>query len=297
VLTSNGSTWTSAATSTPESDLGICEGRLTLTSATPVTTADVTGATTLYWALYGGSRVALYTGSAWSIETVAELSISVPSTTDTVYDAFIDYNGGTPVLAVTAWSSATGRATALTTQNGVLVQTGNLDWRYVGSFRTTDSSGECDDSMAKRFVWNYYHRTERPMEVKDVTNSWAYTTSTVRQMNGSTANQVAFVIGVSEDAVMGNMSVVFTNTNVSQKANAGIGLDSTTAFSGLFQQHFISVAAARVNVAGWYRGFPGIGYHFLAALERGNDTGTTTWYGDDGATVVLQSGIQAMVRG
>ena len=70
------------------------QGRCTLTTAVPVTTADVTAATTLYWALYKGSRAALYTGSAWSVETLAQLSVSVPATTDTLYDAYLDYNGG-----------------------------------------------------------------------------------------------------------------------------------------------------------------------------------------------------------
>jgi hypothetical protein len=298
VLSSTGSAWSSTAPSTPESDLGICEGRLTLTSATPVTTADVTGGTTLYWALYGGSRVSLYTGSAWSIETVAELSISVPSTTDTVYDAFIDYNGGSPALAVTAWSSATGRATSLTTQNGVLVQTGNLDWRYVGSFRTTDSSGECADALAHRFVWNYYHRIDRAMEVLEATNNWAYTVSTIRQANGSTSNQLAFIVGVAEDAVTASVHVVASNTTAGQSIFAGVGLDSTSAFASATRLwHKTAVGGYQSGLGGQYVGYPGLGYHFLSWLERGNDSGTTTWIGDDGAATTAQGGIQGMMRG
>src|SRR6185436_9706895 len=41
----------------------VCDGRLTLTSGTPVTTGDVTAATTLYFTPNGGNQIALYTGS------------------------------------------------------------------------------------------------------------------------------------------------------------------------------------------------------------------------------------------
>jgi hypothetical protein len=50
-------------------------GRLTLTTATPVTAADVTAATALYFTPYLGDKIALYTGSVWQIKTFTELSI------------------------------------------------------------------------------------------------------------------------------------------------------------------------------------------------------------------------------
>src|SRR3954467_15935764 len=45
------------------------QGRLTLTSATPVTTTDVTGATTIYYALHKGNHIPLYDGTNWSPKT------------------------------------------------------------------------------------------------------------------------------------------------------------------------------------------------------------------------------------
>jgi len=111
-----------------------------------VTTSDVTAATTVYWALHNGEQIALFDGTdTWVVSEVAELSIAVPATTSTMYDLFVDYNAGTPQLQATAWSNDTTRATALTTQDGILVQTGNTDWRYVGCFRTTGSSGQTED--------------------------------------------------------------------------------------------------------------------------------------------------------
>jgi hypothetical protein len=82
-------------------------GRLSLTSGTPVTVSDVTAATTLYFALYGGNEIALYNGTNWQVFAISELSISIPATTNQMYDVFVNYNAGTPALAVTAWTNDT----------------------------------------------------------------------------------------------------------------------------------------------------------------------------------------------
>jgi hypothetical protein len=36
-----------------------------------------------------------------------------------------------------------------------------------------------------------------------------------------------------------------------------------------------------------YNGIPTVGYHYFQALEISAASGTTTWYGDDGTTYVL----------
>ena len=109
---------------------GTTEARLSLTSGTPVPTADVTGAGTVYLSPDKGEVIMLYTGSAWEAYNLnAVLSVSVPDTTTTPFDIFLDYNGGSPALAVTNWTNDTTRATALTTQDGVYVQSGNTDWK------------------------------------------------------------------------------------------------------------------------------------------------------------------------
>lgn len=261
----------------------IPNGRLTLTTATPITTADVTGATTLYYALYGGNKIALYNGTEWENFEIAELSIAVPATTATGYDVFVDYNSGTPVLAVTAWTNLTTRATALTTQDGVLVLTGTLGKRYVGSFRTTGVSGQTEDSAVKRYVWNYYRRADRPLRRTETTATWTYTTSTWRQANGATANQVEVFIGVQEDAVSVTLGGAALNTSGVQ-VGIGIGLDSTSsaASSGAIGGFAVTNASAAVPLSTvLYHGFPGLGHHTFTWLERSQAAGTTTWYGVD----------------
>jgi hypothetical protein len=274
----------------------ICDGRLTLTSGTPVTTADVTAATTLYWALYKGNQISLYNGTRWQHFTVAQLSIAVPAVATQMYDVFVDYNAGTPALSLTAWTNDTTRATALTTQDGVLVLTGTLGKRYVGSVRTV-ASGQLNDSAALRHVWNYYHRVARLCRVLEATDSWSYSTSTRRQANGSTANQLAVVIGVAE--VMVNAHVAVTAVaSADLAAYVSIGRDSTTTphtgCTGI-QQTILTANFTRLTAD--LLDYPPVGYHIYTWLELGPGAGTVTWYGDNGGASNLQSGIYGSVEG
>src|SRR5688572_10887182 len=165
----------------------IVQGRLTLTTAVAITTADVTAAGTLYFTPYQGNQIGLYTGTAWKLETFAELSIAVPAVATQVYDAFVDYNAGTPALALVAWTNDTTRATALTTQDGVLVKTGNTSQRYVGTVRTVSAS-QLNDSVLLRHVFNYYNRSRRILRVVDATNSWGWNTAAFQQTRANAAN-------------------------------------------------------------------------------------------------------------
>lgn len=276
-------------------DRSLSCGRLTLTTATPVTTSDVTAATTLYFALYGGDQIALYNGTVWVMFAISELSIAVPATTNQMYDVFVDYNGGTPALAVTAWTNDTTRATALTLQDGVLVLTGATGKRYVGSFRTTGVSGQTEDSVTKRFVWNYYHRVQRPVRVFEATNTWNYTTATWRQANNAATNQIALVIGVVED-MLGLTAVGIASNGTGARMYAGIGQNVTNAPVANSIGMIGSAQGVEQQVRSEFLGYPAAGYSFWAWLEKSEATGTTTWYGDNGTTDT-QSGLSGWVRG
>lgn len=276
----------------------VCQGRLTLTSGTPVTTSDVTAATTVYFAPYKGRRIALYDGSTWALYAFTELSIAVPSTTDTVYDLFVYNNAGTLTLEATAWTNDTTRATALTTQNGVLVKTGATTRRFIGSYRTTGVSGQTEDSEAKRYVWNYYNRVRRPMRKVESTDTWNYSTATYRQANGSTANQLDCVIGVSEDMVSAEASAFVVNsTSTNRSVSVGIGLDSTSVNSAMILRRDVCTDNIIGNPGARYQGYPGIGRRTLVWLEAGNGSDTQSWSGDSGVPTLVQSGIIGEIFG
>lgn len=281
---------------TPTLPLNIMEGRLTLTTATPVTTADVTAATTLYWALYTGNRITLYTGSAWTVVTFSQLSITmVGLTASKPYDVFIDYAAGTPALEVVVWTNDTTRATALATQDGVYVQTGDADSRYVGTIYIDAGGGAVTDSFALRHVWNYYNRVDREMRVLEATNSWTAGTSW-GQANSSAANQLDTVIGVAEDGWSITVVTDCSADTAGDEMRVAIGLDSTSAPATGAIFHEVQAQAtpgSRLGLTASLRTIPAAGRHIAVWLESG--TATMTCVGDNGGTNV-QSGINGWMR-
>lgn len=274
-----------------------CQGRLTLTTAVPVTTSDVTAATTLYFTPYGGNLISLYDGAAWKPYTFTEVSIAVPATTSTMYDVWGYVSSGALTLELLAWTNDTTRATALTTSNGAYVKTGDATRRYLGSFRTTGVSGQTEDSFAKRYVWNYYNRVARPMKVVEATASWTYTTDTWRQANAAAANQLDFVRGVAEDEVIAFVHGAASNSGTAGKVLAvGIALDATNTNNATICQAWeTNVANYRGNPRSEYRAIPSAGRHYLAWTEYSTASDTTTWLGTNG--LFNLSGIAGTVWG
>lgn len=265
--------------------------RLTLTPATPVTTADVTGATTIYCTPYKGNQISLYSGTVWNTRTAAEFSLALGTlTSGKPYDVFCYDNSGTPTLEFLAWTNDTTRATALARQDGVLVKSGAATRRYLGTFYTT-STTETEDSAAKRYLWNYYHRSSRSMRRVDTTASWTYTTLVYRQANGNAANQLNMVIGVSEDSVRATVVQATRNDTGVATCYTAIGLDSTTtvAVDSVFALVNNVTAVEYLTAIANYEGFPGVGKHSLVWLEKSDSSGTTIWQGSTaGMTGALQ---------
>lgn len=284
----------------------VCCGRLTLESGVPVSTTDQTAKTSIYWTPYRGDRVALYDGtSAWTIYTFSETSIALGTlTSGKLYDVFAFNSGGTPALELSAaWTSDTARADALTLQNGVYVKSGATTRRYLGTFRTTstttteDSGGGTTTQVGgRRFVWNCYHRIRRPMKVIDTTSSWAYGTNTLRQANAASGNKVEYIAGLNEEQVTAVLAAGFDGvSNTSLSAKVGIGLDSTTAFKTMAGSSFNGGAGLTFfHITVPYAEMAGLGYHYLAWLERGAGGTTSTFLGSNDN---MQSGLAAWING
>ena len=275
------------------------EHRLTLTNGTPVTTGDVTGATSVYLNPYAGNRIALYDGVAgWDVYTSTGLTLALSGAMSSVpHDVFVLATAGVLSLEAVAWTNGLNRNTALTTQDGVLVQNGNITKRYVGTFYPTSVSAT-EDSFAKRYLWNYYNRVARPMRVLEATNTWTYSTATIRAANNSSGNRLNFVIGWSEDEVSAQLHVTASNSLQDTYVAIGIGVDSTSEFTtgGLYHQVSLGDPDIRRALTASWRGFPGVGVHYLSWNEYAVATGTTTWVGDDGGPTLIQNGIHGVIR-
>lgn len=306
----DGDVWTADSTqaagvkwSPVEAGAGLpVNGRLTLASGTPVTTTDQTAKTTIYFTPFRGNRIALYTDSVWRVNTFTELSCSLSGlTANKNFDAFVFKDGSTLKLALTQWTDDTTRATAIAMKDGMYVNNaamtptvissgipGSLaqySALYVGTIRTTGTTGQCEDSITNRFVWNAYRRVIKNFLIKDTTDSWTYTTSAWRSLNGSAANRVNFVVGLNEELLSMNGAV-----NINGGAGyIGFCLDNTnTNNASLF-----TIGSGYIPSIAWYNAYPGIGFHFLQMVEYSSST--TTFYGDAGGA--YQTGAYGYIMG
>ena len=271
------------------------QGRLTLTTGVPVTTADVTAATTIRWTPFRGSSCETYDGASWTSRTFAELFIAVPAVASALYDVFVYDNFGSLALELSAaWTSDTARfasgtyATLLPQQDGVYVK--SLDGtlvdatrRYLGTFRTTTVAGQTEDSATKRYVWNYYQRVVRPMLRFETTASWGYSSATLRQANASTSNQLDVVVGVAEVLVDIRVQTLASanGTDVTYQSFISIGEDSTTTKSASsFRSQATGVLLnAQVLHSVSLRKIVDVGRHYYTWLEQGAASGGITWIG------------------
>ena len=272
-------------------------GRLTLTSATPITTSDVTAATTLYYTPYNGNYILLYNSSIWASYNFTEISISIPSTSSTIYDVFVYLNSSSiPTLEFSnAWSNNTTRTDSIIYLNGILVKSSNTTRRYVGTIMNTSVSGQTEDSKANRLIWNYYNRIDKPMLRKESATNWTYATNTWRQANTNTANALNYVVGYNEDIL--NVSLIAASTVINTAyGSVGIGIDSSSTpnyFSGMSTS---TTTTSTVPFAVTYQEIPtNIGYHTVYWLET-SLTGTTTFYGT-GGTSVCTSSLKGVIKG
>lgn len=271
---------------------GICDFRLTLTTGVPITSTDVTAATTLYCTPYLGNRIALYNANGdVTIVRSVEFSIVVPTTTSQIYDVFCYNNAGVPTLELLAWTNDTTRATALVlTTTGTYTKTGDLTRRYLGSFRTTTVAGQTEDSLTKRYVWNYYNRAKRPLRVRITTASWTYASATIRQANATATNQVDIVVGIVEETLSIRVGVTADNSSSLQFA-VGIGEDVTNAMSSDSINAFGQPSSGLPQYAqAMLDKMPAVGRHFYPWLES-SLSGTSIFYSGAGILTGLSAGI------
>lgn len=280
---------------------GICEGRLTLTSGTPVTSGDVSAVTNVFWTPFNGTNIALYDGTTnWTLLPFVETTLALGTlTNDLPYDVFAFNNSGTLALEALAWSTKTARATALVFQDGVLSKTGALTRRYLGTFHTT-STTTTEDSASKRYLSNHYNKHRRPLLRRDTTGSWAYTLTTIRQANAAgvgTANQVSAVIGWADTLLDLQLNAAFKNSTGTVDVGISFGEDSTTTFSTNAVGGYggsTSINAA-IPVSSTLKIYPAVGAHFYAWLENSTASGTTSFFGSQVTNVA--SGITGFIEG
>ncbi len=297
------------------------QGRLTLTSAVPVLTADATAATTIYYTPYRGTSVPLYDGSAWSNNELAEISLALDSSSGhtgyhqsgKTFDLFVFDDAGTKRLGSgPAWSSDSSRGTGagtteLTLRNGLLVNANSITARfgassgntvsvaankatYVGSFRASADGqtqfklGTISSSAAAAAinVWNAYNRRSIKTKSGTTTDTWTYNSTTPRLPNGE-AIQASVLQGWLEEPVSANYHAR-ANTTASSSSIIGIGINSTSVNSGLpVVSSYLGGATGGNAMISRHVGYLPLGWNTVSALEWCLTASTVDFFGDAGS--------------
>jgi hypothetical protein len=279
------------------------------TSVAGATTVYYTGDSGKNVPIYNGTAVAAYQICAANTAGACEQSIVLGSNwvTNLNYDFFEGLNGGTPTLCTgPAWTSGavggsdvvrgTGAgSTELEQFDGLNTNKNSMTCRfnntsgaftcpahqctYLGSMRV-GATGQTNfifgassaGGTAGLFgIWNAYNRVTIRTTVSDSNTNWNYATATIRSADGSTANRVSFISGLTTDG----FSCQYTN-RIQIAASAlftiGCALDSTTAFDKKNLALNGAGATTHFPIAVKNDYNPTLGWHFVQALEAGDGT-------------------------
>lgn len=274
-----------------------CDGRLTLETGVPVSTSDQVGATTIYFTPFIGDKIAVYNGTYWLFKSFTERSLALGTlTSGKTYDVFIYDNAGTLTLEFSsAWSSSTARTDALAQQDGVYVKSSDYTRRYLGSFYTT-STTTTEDSKQKRNVWNVCNKRLRPTQVKDTTDSWNYTTNTIRVANNSTAtNRFSFVVGLLNEGIYTYFSHFLAVSDNDLAIPHAVDLRADGDFDSSAFGVTGASTYANASESALTHQYSNVGIRFDSWAEYGNTN--ATFYGDAGdASGRVQSGVIGYVE-
>lgn len=299
------------------------QGRLTLTTDTPVISSSVSAATAVYYTAFNGNIVPVYDATQFVSRTFSSdltLTLNSNHTANSIYDVFAFWDGsalqiGTGVVwnTVTAGSGARGTGagtTELSNVNGLLVNKYDISYRngattgtipanqgtYLGSIYMDGTNGQISCHVAygqsrKWGVWNAYNRRRIVLKAGDATATWAYSTATYRAANGSSSNSLTIFSGLAEEFY--NLSA-FASASLAASGTTpgiavGIGYNSTTAASGFTGLSGFAHASATVNgsATAIYHAPPAIGINVITALEKGTGSSTSTFNGTEAGQLLV----------
>lgn len=267
--TSSTAIWTAINAASATAAVPPPQGRLTLTSATPVMSSDTTN-NGIYYTPYNGNLIPIYNGSSMIPTIFSELSLALVSShvASTIYDLFVFNNSGVLTLVTgPAWTTSTAgagsrgsgasttqltrvqglwtNAVSMTARNGSTTYTVGANLAtYVGSVFIDGSNGSATCHVAygqsrKHALWNCYNRLPIFLKAGDPANSWTIGGGgggAYRALNNGTSNSLTTFSGFPEHVYdfASYLRASFTVTT-SQGAQffSGIGFNSTSAASGL----------------------------------------------------------------
>lgn len=323
-LNTDGSDWFTAGQNFNTTQVAP-QGRLTLTSATPVMNSDVSSGTSVYYTPFVGNLVPISTnGTTFKMRQFSELTLTLDTNhvANTLYDVFIFDNSGTITIGTgPAWTSSTAgsssrgsgagstqiarvqglyvNAVAMTARNGsTTYSVGSQKGTYVGTFCTT-SAGSTAMEFAptaagggtnnRLYLWNMYNRHKVNALCRESASSWNYTSATIRPLDNSSANRISYVDGTAEAYVEASLIARVVTAAVNGAfMKIGLARNKTT---GSFDSDSIVIApsASGQNATATPIGAwtPSLGFNYIQAMEASDGTNTST---------VIGGGTEAQLR-
>lgn len=270
----------------------VFQGRLSLSSGTPVTASDVSAAGTVYLTPFSGDLVELYVnGRGWRSFTLIEAAVSLSGVTaGKNVDLFLYHTGSDLALEKVVWTSDSVRAAALAVQNGRQVKAGDVSRLYVGTCRTS-ASGLTEDSAEKRWLWNAFNQVPRFLFKGENAAAYAYKETVWRAANNDSGNRLDILSGLP--ACLHLWTHVLAKTYTTCISYSGIGRNATTINSaqtiGCHYAYapantFYRGATIRAELLDWTT--PGLTAYTW--LEKGNGAVGNAWGEGDAALNCLQ---------
>lgn len=258
--TSTTAVWINAFTSSVTLPIPTPQGYLTPTSNTPIIPADSIAATTLYYTPYEGNWAAYHNGVSIVPFKFTQMSLALTTSqaASNLYDVFIAYNAGVPVIgtgpswaasggSITAGSCARGTGAGSTAiqrdaTTGLWVNSNQINLTYnigagnvnlvvpagqaifVGSIFVDTVAGQitCHRSYGQSRKWaisNAYNRQNTFLQAGDGTATWAYsTTSSLVHPSNLNSNNNATVFNCLPEEVVENR---FTQKSWIDSGSAG----------------------------------------------------------------------------
>lgn len=229
----------------------------------------------------------------FDVASPGQLSWSVSGSAGERKDLFAGNISGTPtIVASAAWTNNTTRSDGLDVLKGVKVNAGTIGslgakkgiWLgsvYIRGTNTLDLSANHVD------IWNRYNRLPWAVYALESAASWTYATATIRQANGSSANQIEWMCGEAGGTVFDGRILVFANVAGGDAAWVRFGVDSTSAYEATATGAQITPGTAIGLGMSQLSYKSPIGYHYASWLEKANGN-TATFYS---ATNGMASGI------
>ncbi len=289
-------------------------------------TADVSGATTVYYTAYVGNNVPIANATTLQNSSFAsELKLDLDSVLQSgnIYDVFLVNQSGAFILcAGPAWSTSTSRGTGTGSTQLALLSGLSVNALAIGScvngstslsvpaksgfylgsiymtangqttmqFKPSPAAGGTNNVIG---IWNAYNRVRISSLCSDRNTNWTYAGTTWAPLDNSTNNRVTFIDGLGQSSVVGRVATIAYNAVPTNGAFIGINEDNITNTPAV-RAAYESAAAGNDGGAASFAAVenfpPALGVHYLQAVQLSPNGTVTTFAFNGGQTFLLFEG-------